>query len=445
MNETLQAKYKEMYWKKRTSIPEALESIRTGDHIVSAMAAAEPKGLLSNLHTTADRVQDVKVSTCLPMLPYDYYMNDDYKENFLNEGWFYTPNMRKRHESGTVSFVPNHLHLAGERRLDHRPVDVFVGTASPMDKQGYLSLSLSATYERRMIENARVTIIEVNENMPRTFGDTTVHISEIDMIVENNYPVPEFPSPPPNEKDEIIGKYIADEIEDGSTLQLGIGGIPNAVTRQLLTKKDIGIHTEMFIDGMVDLFEAGVITGRKKTLLPNRMVATFALGTKKLYDFIDDNPGVQILDARYVNDPFVIAQNDNMVSINTTLEIDLTGQCSSESIGHRQFSGTGGQADTAVGAQKARNGKSFIALYSTADIRVPGKEERQRISKIVPHLTPGAAVSLSRNDVDYVVTEYGIARLRGTSLHERVERLISIAHPDFRDELRKEAQERMIW
>ncbi|WP_147803731.1 acetyl-CoA hydrolase/transferase family protein [Alkalicoccus halolimnae] len=445
MNQTLKKKYEELYSTKKMSVAGALEHVHSEDHIVSAMAAAEPRGLLSELHTIADRVQDVRISTCLPMMPYDYYMNEEYKGNFLMEGWFYTPNMRKMHEKQTVSFVPNHLHLAGERRGDHRPVDVFVGTASPMDKQGYLSLSLSATYERKMIESARTSIIEVNENMPRTFGDTTVHISEIDVIVENAFPIPEFPSPPPNEKDEVIGKMIADKIEDGSTLQLGIGGIPNAVTAQLFDKKDLGIHTEMFIDGMVDLFEAGAITGREKTLLPNRMVATFALGTQKLYDFIDDNPGVQILDGRFVNDPYVIGQNEKMVSINTTLEIDLSGQCSSEAIGHRQFSGTGGQTDTAVGAQKSRGGKSFIALYSTADIRVPGQEERKTISKIVPSLTEGAAVSLSRNDVDYVVTEYGIAKLRGTALHERVERLIAIAHPDFREELQAEAEKRMIW
>jgi acyl-CoA hydrolase len=309
-----------------------------------------------------------------------------------------------------------------------------------MDKHGFLSLSLSATYEREIIEGADLVILEVNPNYPRTFGDTTIHISQIDNIVEVNYPVPELSNGEPDEKDKIIGKYIADLVEDGSTIQLGIGGIPNAVASQLVNKKDLGIHTEMFTDGMVDLFKVGAITGRKKTLLPEKMVATFALGSKKLYDFIDDNPGVQILNGKWVNDPYVIGKNYKMVSINTTLEIDLTGQCCSESIGHLQFSGTGGQADTAIGAQLSQMGKSIIALYSTANIRVPGSEGRKTISKIVPRLTHGAVVSLSRNDVDFVVTEYGVAPLRGTSVRDRVKKLINIAHPDFRDELLEEGK-----
>ncbi|AOM84282.1 acetyl-CoA hydrolase/transferase family protein [Salisediminibacterium beveridgei] len=442
---TMKETHDKLYEGKRETIEEALTHIKSEDHVVSALAAAEPKGLLSNLHKIEDRVQNVIVSTCLPMLDYNYYSDPAYEGTFLMEGWFYTPVMRKMHRERMVSFIPNHLHLAGERRMDHRPVNVFIGTASPMDRQGYLSLSLSATYERKVAEQADIVILEVNRQMPRTFGDTTIHIHEVDVIVENDYPVPELPTTKPNQKDEQIGKFIADEIADGSTIQLGIGGIPNAVTQQLFDKKDLGIHTEMFTDGMVDLFEAGVITGRKKTLMPNKMIATFALGTRKLYDFIEDNPGVQILNGSWVNDPYVIGKNDRMVSINTTLEIDLTGQCCSEAIGHRQFSGTGGQADTAIGAQMAKDGKSFIALYSTADVRVPGSEERQTISKIVPSLAEGATVSLSRNDVDYVVTEYGIASLRGTSIRERVERLIAIAHPDFRDWLREESEKRMIW
>jgi acyl-CoA hydrolase len=442
---TMRDTHQALYNKKLVTIEEALTRVKSGDHIVSALAAAEPRGLLSQLHTIAADVKGVKISTCLPMLDYDYYTDPKYSESFAMEGWFYTPVMRKMHPRKQVSYIPNHLHLAGTKRLDHLGVNVFIGTASPMDNQGYLSLSLSATYEREMIENADLVILEVNPNMPRTFGDTTVHINEIDLVVENEYEIPEFPSPPPNEKDKLIGKYIADLIEDGSTIQLGIGGIPNAVAAELFGKNDLGIHTEMFTDGMVDLFEAGVITGRKKTLVPNKMVATFALGTKKLYDFIDDNPGVQILNGNWVNDPYVIGQNHMMVSINTTLEIDLTGQCSSESIGHRQFSGTGGQADTAIGAQISPGGKAFIALYSTTDIKVPGSDERKTISKIVPSLAKGAAVSLSRNDVDYVVTEFGVAALRGASLRERVKRLIAIAHPDFREGLRKEAEELMIW
>ena len=244
--------------------------------------------------------------------------------------------------------------------------------------------------------------------------------------------------------DQKIGNYIAENIEDGSTIQLGIGGIPNAVAEALKSKKDLGIHTEMFTDGMVDLIECGAVNNSKKTLYNGRSVATFALGTKKLYQFLDDNPSVMMKSGRWTNDPHVIGQNHKMISINTTLEVDLTGQCASESIGTVQFSGTGGQADTAVGAQICPEGKSFIALYSTAEI-TNSEGKKETVSKITPTLKPGAAVSLGRNDVDYVVTEHGIVWLRGQSIRERVKRLISIAHPDFRDKLRFDAEKFGIW
>ncbi|EOD00334.1 acetyl-CoA hydrolase/transferase family protein [Caldisalinibacter kiritimatiensis] len=435
----------ELYKSKVISVEEALSKIKSNDNIVSALSAAEPREILSKLHTIADRVENVNVTTCLPMANYEYFMNPEYKDSFFMDGWFYSPGIRKAHKNGNVSYIPNHLHLAAYKRLAHRKPNVFLGTAAPMDKHGYISLSLSATYEREMIDNADLVILEVNPNMPRTFGDTIIHISEVDYIVETDYQVPELPVLEPSDKDRIIGKFIADLIEDGSTIQLGIGGIPNAVTAELMDKKDLGIHTEMFTDGMVDLYEAGVITSKKKTLMPGKTVATFALGTRKLYDFIDDNPAVNIMRGAWVNDPYVVGKNHKMVSINTTLQVDLTGQCCSESLGHKHFSGTGGQADTAIGAQNSPGGKSIIALYSTAKVRVPGSDKRKVVSKIVPRLDYGAAVTLSRNDVDYVVTEYGVASLRGTSIRERVERLINIAHPDFRAELRKEAKELMIW
>ncbi len=435
----------EIYKRKLISSGEALNKIKSGDNIVSALSPAEPKEILSKLHTISDRVEDLNIATCLPMADYEYFSNPKYKESFFMEGWFYSPGMRKAHKNKTVSFIPNHLHICAMKRLTHRRPNVFIGTASTMDKHGFISLSLSATYEREMIENADLVILEINPNMPRTFGDTIIHISEVDFVVETNYDAPEIPILEPSEKDRIIGKHIADLVEDGSTIQLGIGGIPNAVAAELMNKKDLGIHTEMFTDGMVDLYEAGVITGKKKTLMPGKMIATFALGTKKLYDFIDDNPAVNILRGSWVNDPYIIGKNYKMVSINTTLEIDLTGQCCSESIGHMQFSGTGGQADTAIGAQNSPDGKSIIALYSTAKVRVTNSSERKTISKIVTRLARGAAVSLSRNDVDFVVTEYGVAALRGTSIRDRLERLIEIAHPDFKDQLREEAEELMMW
>lgn len=238
---------------------------------------------------------------------------------------------------------------------------------------------------------------------------------------------------------KIIGNYIAEMINDGDCLQLGIGGIPNAVASALVNKKDLGVHTEMLTTGFMKLYQAGAISGKYKKTHQGKMVACFALGTQELYDFIDDNPVVQILDGHYINDPYVIGQNDNQISINSTLEIDLMGQCASESIGVRQFSGTGGQVNTATGAQLSKGGKSFIALYSTAMVRNPETGEREEVSKIVPILKPGAAVTLSRNDVDHVVTEYGVVHLTGTTVPERVELLISIAHPKFREELFNEA------
>lgn len=435
----------EIYKSKLITVEEALSKIKSGNNIVSALAAAEPLEILSRLHTISDYVKNVNVATCLPMGNYDYFVDPKYADSFLMEGWFYSPSIRKAHKNGNVSFIPNHLHFAGLKRIAYRKPNVFIGTGSTVDKHGFISLSLSATYERDMIDNADIVILEINPNMPRTFGDTIIHISEVDYLVEVNYQIQELSTVEPNEKDKIIGKYIAELVEDGSTIQLGIGGIPNAVAAELINKKDLGIHTEMFTDGMVDLYESGVITSKNKTLMPGKMVATFALGTKKLYDFLDDNPAVNILRGSWVNDPYVIGQNYKMVSINTTLQIDLTGQCCSESIGHIQFSGTGGQADTAIGAQNSVGGKSIIALYSTASVRVPGSDQRKTISKIVPRLDHGAIVSLSRNDVDYVVTEYGVASLKGTSIRDRIKELVNIAHPDFREELRKDAKDLMIW
>jgi acyl-CoA hydrolase len=379
------------------------------------------------------------VSNCLPMGNYEFFSNPEYKDSFTCESWFYTPGLRKAHANGNVAFIPNHLHLAATKRLYYREPDIYVGIASMPDKHGYVSLSLSNTYEKRMIEKAKTVILEVNPNVPRTFGDVQIKVDDVDYLVKCDYAVPELADAVPNEKDVAIGKLIADMINDGDCLQLGIGGIPNAVADSLMDKKDLGIHTEMLTTGMMKLAKAGVITGKCKQTHNGKMVAAFAMGTRELYDFIDDNPAVAIMDGAYVNDPNVIAQNDNQVSINTTIEVDVTGQCCSESIGSRQFSGTGGQSDTAVGAQKSKNGRSIIALYSTAMVKNPVTGEREETSKIVCQLKPGAAVSLSRNDIDWLVTEYGAVNLRGTGLAERVRLIISVAHPKFRDQLTAEA------
>lgn len=428
------------YKNKVITAAEAVKHVKSNDVIVTGLGPSEGRLFLQTIHTQADRLENVTITNCLSMARFDFY-DEKYKDVFNIDGWFFTPDMRTSFKNGNISYIPNHLHLAAKRRLDHVKPNIYVGSASAVDKHGFVSISCSNTYEKRMIEQADLVIMEVNPNFPTTYGDVELHVREIDMIIEANYEVPELPEVIPNDKDREIARHIADYIEDGDTLQLGIGGIPNAVAEFLTDKKDLGIHTEMMTSNMAKLAKMGVITGKKKTLHPGKMVATFIMGNKELYDFCDENPSVMILDGYYVNSPKVIAQNDNMVSINTAVEVDLVGQCASESIGTMQISGTGGQSDTAVGAQESKNGKSFIALYSTALVKNKQTGEREEISKIVPVLKQGAIVSLSRNDVDHVVTEYGVAHLRGTNTQERVERLIAIAHPRFRESLLKEAKE----
>lgn len=425
---------------KIISVEEALKLVKDNDVIVSGMAGAEPKLFLSKLHEVAGQVSGVRVTNCLPFENAEFFVNPAYKSSFSVDSWFYSGSLRKAHQNGNITFIPNHLHLAGRKRFEHVKPNIFVGTATPPDQHGFVSLSLSNVYEIEACRAADIVILEINPNFPRTFGDVELHVSNIDYMIEADYKAPVLPDAEPNEKDLKIGGFIADKIEDGATLQLGIGGIPNAVAHALMGKKDLGIHTEMLTTGFMHLIKAGAVTGLKKQTHVGKHVCCFALGTQELYDFIDNNPSVQILNGNYVNDPAVIGLNDNQISINTTIEIDLTGQCASESLGHKQFSGTGGQSDTAVGAQNSKGGMSFITLYSTANVKNPETGEREEISKIVPILKPGAGVSLSRNDVDYVVTEYGCVSLRGTSISERVQLLISIAHPKFRDELLEEAK-----
>jgi acyl-CoA hydrolase len=410
-------------------------------HIVVGSAAAEPQEFMLNLHKVAHRVKNVTVDNCLPFANAEFFIDEKYRDSFFLDGWFYTPVLRRAHKHGNIAFIPNNLHFAGKKRLDYKKVNVFVTATTLPDKHGYVSLSLSNIYEKEVLEQADIVVLEVNPNFPRTYGDMEVHINDADFIVETNYEPPTLPNPEPNDKDKIIGNLIAEKINDGDCIQLGIGGVPNAVARALMNKKDLGIHTEMFTSGMIDLLKAGVVNGKKKTLHKGKVVCCFALGTKEMYEYIDQNPAVMMMGGNYVNDPYVIGLNDNQVSINSTLEIDLTGQCCSESIGTRHFSGTGGQSDTAIGAQNAKNGRSFISLYSTAVITNKETGEKEEVSKIVCTLKKGAAVSLSRNDVDYVVTEYGIVSLRGLNIRERAKALISIAHPRFREQLMQEAVE----
>lgn len=419
-------------------VEQALQLIKDHDMIVLGMAGAEPQAMIKQLHHLKDKA--VTVTNCLPMAYADYISDSTMGSSFSIDSWFFGASLRKSFQDGRISYIPNHLHLAGKKRFSHKKTDIYIGAASMPDKHGFISLSLSNVYEKRAIQEARITILEINPNMPRTFGDVHIHISDIDYVIETDYLPPILESGEPNELDKKIGSFIAPLIPDGACLQLGIGGIPNAVASALEHKKDLGIHTEMFTNGLMELVKKGVVTGKYKTQHIGKHVCCFALGSQELYDFLDNNPSVEILDGHYVNDPHIIGLNDNQISINTTIEVDLTGQCASESIGSLHFSGTGGQTDTAVGAQNSKGGKSFITLYSTALVKVEGQKERVRISKIVPTLKPGAGVTLSRNDVDYVVTEYGVAHLSGLNIKERALALIQIAHPDFRDALLKEAQ-----
>lgn len=413
--------------------------VRPGMKIVSGFGPCMAHAFLSELHTIAPEVRGVEVVEGMMMGTYPCFSDPAYRNSFLQNSIFCIGETRRTYGQGNQIYSPNHLHLCMQRWLMTHTPDLFVGAASPPDRHGYLSLSLSNVYERRAIDRAKCVILETNPNFPRTFGDTQVHISEVDHLIEADYPVPVLPEAGIGDEDRVIGKTIADLIDDGDCIQLGIGSIPAAVAAQLHGKRDLGVHTELLGTTILELYRAGVITGARKQCDRGRMVTTFAMGSRELYDFIDDNPGVCIMDAGVVNDPFVIARNDNQVSINGSLEVDLTGQCASESVGSRHLSGTGGQTDTARGALLSRGGRSFIALRSSYMAKDPVTGERTRRSKIVPQLQQGAAVSLSRNDVDHVVTEYGVAALRGTTMRERVERLIAIAHPDFREELSRAA------
>ncbi len=426
---------------KTITIEDALNLVKDNDYIVAGMCASEGREFFTRLHEVSNRVNNITVDNCLPLKNYDYMANKEYSNIFNVNSWFFSNDLRKSFKNGNISFIPNQLHYAGVQRIEHKKPNIYVGNSTPPDSKGNISLSLSNVYEKKMIEAADIVILEINPLLPRTYGDLEVHESEIDYFVHINAEVPILPDVEPNKKDIKIGAFVAEKINDGDCIQLGIGGIPNAVAAALINKKDLGVHTEMLTTGFMNLFESGAITNKKKTLHPGKMVCTFAFGTKKLYDFLDKNDNVLFLDGNYVNDPYIIGQNDNQISINTTIEIDLTGQCCSESIGTSQFSGTGGQCDTATGAQRSLNGKSFITLYSTTMARNNKTGIKEEISKIVSTLKPGAAVSLSRNDVDYVVTEYGCVRLKGRSIKERVELLISIAHPKFREKLYKEAKE----
>jgi len=356
-----------LYEKKKASVEDILKLVKSNMTVVVGMAASEPQLFLSQLHNAPGNLNNVNVFTCLNMQNYPFFSDATNEGRFINNSWFYNAWNREAAKKGlkTVTYVPNNLHQAAVNLIETRKIDMYVGIASPMDKNGYLTLSLGITYEKDIIEHADIVVLEVNPNAPRTHGDTQIHISDIDYILEVDYPIPEITLIEPSEVEQRIGANIAELVEDGATIQIGIGGIPNAVALFLKDKKDLGVHTEMFTETMIDLFETGAITNKRKTLWPGKFVCTFALGTRRMYDFIDDNPGIMMLRGRIVNDPYVVAQNEKMVSINTALMVDLTGNVCSEALGTQHFSGTGGQLDTHRGAVKSKGGKGIIALRST--------------------------------------------------------------------------------
>ncbi|SHN54670.1 acetyl-CoA hydrolase/transferase family protein [Fervidobacterium gondwanense] len=422
------ARIRELYDRKLIDVDSVLSLLKDNWTIVVGMTPMEPKMFLRNLHKT--QANGLEVYTCLNTEPYEFCSNPEYFERFYNYSWFFGPYNRK--SSRNTFYVPNNLHQAGTNLIDSSHVNVFVGVASPMDEKGFFTLSASVVYEKDVLENADIVILEVNPKAPRTHGDTQIHITDVDYLIEVDYNLPQAELLEPTDIEKKIAENIVELIEDGSTIQLGIGGIPNAVAKFLVNKKDLGVHTEMFTESMIDLFAAGVITNKKKTLWNGKFVCTFAYGSERMYKFVDDNPSVLFLRGRYVNDPYVISQNEKMVSINTALMVDLTGNVCSEALGTTHYSGTGGQLDTHRGAVKSKGGKGIIAMRSTA--------KDGQVSTIVPLLPQGSPITVPRQELDYIVTEWGAVKLRGLPVRKRALALISVSHPDFRDSLLQEAR-----
>jgi len=423
----------DLYRKTRLATAEdALSLLRNGDFIIIPTGVGEPPTLLHALSAARRQFHDIKLGQILAVRKYGYF-DPETVEHVRHVAFFYGAASRAGGKEGWVDFIPSYFsEMPSLIERGQIPADVVLSMASPMDAHGYFSLSLGADYTMAAIKKARAVILEVNPNVPFANGACTVHISQVSALIESSEPVAEVGLPKIGPVQEAIGKYVADMIEDGSTLQIGYGGIPDAVVMQLSAKRDLGVHTEMIGDGIMSLVESGAVTNKRKNYLPGKMVATFALGSQKLYRFMDRNPGLEMHPVDFTNDPYLAGQNDNLVAINATLQIDLLGQCGSESLGPTPYSGTGGQSDFVRAANRSRGGKAFIVLPSTA--------KDDSISRIVPTLTPGTHMSTSKNDINYVVSEFGVAQLRGKSAKQRAQELINIAHPNFREELREAAR-----
>jgi len=425
--------WRRVYQNKIISAEQALKNVKSGDRVVIGHACGEPPTLVNALVARAPELTNVEIVHMVAMGPAKY-AQPGMEKSFRHNALFVGGSTRKAVEGKRADFTPCFFseipRLFTNKIL---PVSVVLMQVTPPDEQGFCSYGVSADYTKAAAESARVVIAQMNNQLPRTSG-TKIHLDAITYIVEQDEPLIELQPPSIGDLEKAIGENVASLIPDGATLQLGIGAIPDAVLLFLKEKRNLGIHSEMFSDGVVVLAEAGVVTNQRKNINKGKFVASFLMGTRKLYDFVNNNPNVELLPVDYVNDPYIIGQHDHMMSINSAIQVDLMGEVNAEMIGSRQFSGVGGQVDFVRGASRSMNGKSIIALPSTA---AGGK-----ISRIVCELDRGAAVTTSRNDVHYVVTEFGIADLRGKSIRERVYALIGISHPDFKGKLIADATEK---
>ena len=418
--------WKEVYRQRLTTADEAVKHIRSGDRVVVGHAVGEPSALIRAMVRNAEQYRDVEILHMVAMGK-SPYCAPEMEGHFRHNSLFVGASTRDAVAQGRADVTPVYFSQIPELLRKTLPVDVALIQVSPPDAHGYCSFGVSVDYTKPAAECAETVIAQVNPNMPRTLGDAFIHVGEIDHIVETDDPIIELAPPKIGDAEREIGRYCASLIRDGDTLQLGIGAIPDAVLMFLKDKKDLGIHSEMFSDGVVDLAEAGVVTNRRKTLHPGKSVVTFLMGTRRLYDYVNNNPSVEMYPVDYVNDPYVIAKNDNLVSINSCVQVDLMGQVVSSSVGYRQISGVGGQVDFVRGAGLSRGGRSIMAMPSTA--------AKGKISKIVDRIDEGASVTTSLYDVNYVITEYGIAQLRGKTMKDRARALVAIAHPQFREQL----------